>query len=135
MLTDKEINKYIKEAVHSSHPVKEITTLIAIIKEDELRRTNSIKKYYRANEIAKKYDIGLSTVWWYVKKGYLTPIKLSTRVTVFDINIVDRVLGEVQALIKKVNKEPTIYNISEKATEDLKSLSIDILQELKTRDY
>lgn len=38
MLTEPEINKYIKEAVQSSHPIKEVTTVIAIIKENESKR-------------------------------------------------------------------------------------------------
>jgi predicted site-specific integrase-resolvase len=43
------------------------------------------QKYYRANEVAKYLGIGLSTVWYYAKIGKLTPIKLSSKVTVFDI--------------------------------------------------
>ncbi|MGE4456221.1 MAG: helix-turn-helix transcriptional regulator [Arcobacteraceae bacterium] len=44
------------------------------------------KKYYRAKEVAHLLGIGLSTVWLYVKNGKLNPIKISTRVTVFDID-------------------------------------------------
>ncbi len=44
------------------------------------------KKYYRAKELAKYLGIGLSTVWLYAKQGKLNPKKLSTRVTLFDID-------------------------------------------------
>lgn len=55
---------------------------------------NITKKYLRANDIAEFCSIGKNTVWMYSKQGKLTPIKLSSRVTVFDIN-------EVNKLIKK----------------------------------
>ena len=42
------------------------------------------KKMYRAKEVSKLLGIGLSTVWLYAKQGKLTPIKVSSRVTVFD---------------------------------------------------
>jgi predicted DNA-binding transcriptional regulator AlpA len=42
------------------------------------------KEYLRAREVAKFLGIGLSTVWLYAKRGKLTPMKVSERVTVFD---------------------------------------------------
>lgn len=39
----------------------------------------------RAKDIAYRYKIGLSTVWLYSKQGKLTPIKVTSGVTVFDI--------------------------------------------------
>ena len=47
------------------------------------------KRYYRANELAVLLGIGLSTVWLYAKNKRITPIKLSPRVTVFDISEVN----------------------------------------------
>ena len=41
------------------------------------------QEWLRANDIADGYPIGLSTVWDWAKKGKLTPIKVSARVTVF----------------------------------------------------
>lgn len=38
----------------------------------------------RAKQVADEFGIGLSTVWLYAKEGKLTPIKVSSRVTVFD---------------------------------------------------
>ena len=52
------------------------------------------KKYYRAKEIAEHLGIGLSTVWLYAKQNKLTPIKLSTRVTVFDIDEIESLLKD-----------------------------------------
>ncbi len=47
---------------------------------------NKLKKMYRAKELAQYLGIGLSTVWLYAKQGKITPKKISTGVTVFDIN-------------------------------------------------
>ncbi len=44
-----------------------------------------IKQKYRAKEVAEYVGIGISTVWLYAKQGKLTPIRVSERVTVFDI--------------------------------------------------
>ncbi len=46
--------------------------------------TNNLPKMMRAKQIAKEFSIGLSTIWMYSKEGKLTPIKVSSRVTVFD---------------------------------------------------
>ena len=53
------------------------------------------KKYYRAKEVAELLGIGLSTVWLYAKQNKLKPIKLSSRVTVFDINDINTLFDEV----------------------------------------
>ena len=53
------------------------------------------KKYYRAKEVAELLGIGLSTVWLYAKQGKLKPKKLSSRVTVFDINDINALFDEV----------------------------------------
>jgi len=45
---------------------------------------NKVKeRWLRASDIVEEYPIGLSTVWNWAKKGKLTPIKVSERVTVF----------------------------------------------------
>lgn len=44
----------------------------------------------RAKEVAKYLGIGLSTVWLYVKQNKLNPIKISQRVTVFDIQEIEK---------------------------------------------
>jgi len=38
---------------------------------------------YRAREASHYLGIGLSTLWLYAKQGKITPIKLSSRVTIF----------------------------------------------------
>lgn len=50
------------------------------------------KKYYRAKEVSELLGIGLSTVWLYAKQNKITPIKLSERVTVFDIKEINRLI-------------------------------------------
>lgn len=52
-------------------------------------------KYLRALDVSKYLSIGKSTVWLYAKQGKLTPIKISSRVTVFDINEVNKLIAEV----------------------------------------
>lgn len=50
------------------------------------------EKYLRAKQIAKTYNIGLSTVWLYAKQGKITPLKLSQGVTVFELQEVNNLL-------------------------------------------
>ncbi len=50
------------------------------------------KKYMRARELAKHYSIGLSTVWLYAHQGKITPIKVSNRVTLFNVEEVEKAL-------------------------------------------
>lgn len=52
-----------------------------------------LKRYYRAKELSKLLGIGLSTVWLYAKQGKLTVKKLSSRVSVFDIQEVNKVFN------------------------------------------
>jgi len=54
------------------------------------------KKYYRAKEVSIYLGVGVSTVWRYAKNGLLHPKKISTHVTVFDIQ-------EVKALCSANN--------------------------------
>lgn len=58
--------------------------------------SNTEKKYYRAKEVSTFLSIGLSTVWLYAKEGKLTPIKLSPRVTVFDIEEINKLFNNVE---------------------------------------
>ncbi|MDD2399808.1 MAG: helix-turn-helix domain-containing protein [Sulfurovum sp.] len=55
---------------------------------------NANKRYLRAKEVAEYLSIGLSTVWLYASQGRLAAKKLSPRVTVFDIEEVNRLLGD-----------------------------------------
>jgi len=47
----------------------------------------------RAKEVAKRYGIGLSTVWYLAREGEITSIKVSPRVTVFNIKELDKFFG------------------------------------------
>ena len=53
----------------------------------------NIKKYYRANEVKELLSIGLSTVWMYAKEKKLNPIRISSRVTVFHIDDINKLLS------------------------------------------
>ena len=44
------------------------------------------KRYYRAKELANYLGVSVTTVWNYAKAGLITPIKLTSQATVFDIN-------------------------------------------------
>lgn len=52
------------------------------------------KRWLRAKEVSQYLSIGLSTVWLYASQGRLTAKKLSPRVTVFDIEEVDRLFED-----------------------------------------
>jgi len=53
----------------------------------------------RAKQVAIYLGIGLSTVWHYARIGKLTPIKLSSRVTVFSMDEVDALLDNAMAKV------------------------------------
>ena len=53
----------------------------------------------RAKEVANYLSIGLSTVWHYARIGKLTPIKLSSRVTVFSMDEVNALLDNAMAKV------------------------------------
>ena len=55
---------------------------------------NNTQKFMRAKELAKYLGIGLSTVWLYAKQGKIIPIKMSDRVTVFNVEDVEKALLE-----------------------------------------
>lgn len=50
------------------------------------------QKFMRAKKLAEHLGIGLSTVWLYAKQGKITPIKWSDRVTVFNVEDVEKAL-------------------------------------------
>lgn len=54
-----------------------------------------MKTAFRAKEAAIYLGIGKSTVWLYAKQGKLTPVKLSTRVTVFHKIELDKLITMV----------------------------------------
>ena len=58
--------------------------------------STELPKKLRAKRLAEEFGIGLSTVWLYAKEGKLTPIKVSSRVTVFDTQEVLDLFGGVQ---------------------------------------
>jgi predicted site-specific integrase-resolvase len=47
----------------------------------------------RAKRLAELLGVGISTVWYYVKQGKIKSIKLSDRVTVFNLEAVEKALG------------------------------------------
>ena len=65
------------------------------IEEKLIKKYNVSKKNYRAKEVAHYLGIGLSTVWLYAKQGKLKPIKISSRVTVFKIEDIDKLFNEI----------------------------------------
>ena len=47
----------------------------------------------RAKEVAKRYGIGLSTVWYLAREGKITSIQVTPRVTVFKVKELDKFFG------------------------------------------
>jgi len=56
----------------------------------------------RAKQVAIYLGIGLSTVFYYARIGKLTPIKLSSRVTVFSMDEVDALIDN--SMVKAIEK-------------------------------
>jgi len=52
-----------------------------------------IQRKLRAKDVAEVYSIGLSTVWYYAKHGLITPNKVSERVTLFDVEELNKFFG------------------------------------------
>ena len=57
------------------------------------------KRYYRAKEVANYLGVSVTTVWNYAKDGFITPIKMTSQATVFNIEEVEKF---VQSRIIKV---------------------------------
>ncbi|WP_066403391.1 helix-turn-helix transcriptional regulator [Aliarcobacter cryaerophilus] len=49
-------------------------------------------KYLRSKDLASYLGIGESTVWYYLSKGIITKKKVSPRVTLFDVEEVEKAL-------------------------------------------
>ena len=54
---------------------------------------NEISKKVRAKPLALYIGVGVSTIWRWAKQGKIKPYKISTGVTVFDIDEVMSDLG------------------------------------------
>jgi predicted DNA-binding transcriptional regulator AlpA len=72
-------------------------------------------KYIRASQIAKKYGIGLSTVWRYANTGKLPKPygKLSPKVTVWRLDEVESVMNDI---LKGHEQFPKIERIEKGGT-------------------
>lgn len=57
------------------------------------------KRYYRAKELAVYLGVTITTVWNYAKDGRLTPKKLSSQATVFDIREVEKLFDNVEVVL------------------------------------
>jgi predicted DNA-binding transcriptional regulator AlpA len=68
---------------------------LAICEQDKIMETTQ-KRYYRAKEVAEFLGIALSTVWLYAKQGKLTPKKLSSRVTVFEVSEMNSLIQPIE---------------------------------------
>ena len=59
-------------------------------------KTLKAKKYMRIKELAEHLGVGKSTLWLWNKQGKISSIKLCERVTVFNVEDVEKSLfGEV----------------------------------------
>lgn len=63
-----------------------------IAKNRAIYENAQVKKFMRAKKLAEHLGIGLSTVWLYAKQGKIKPIKVSDRVTVFNVADVELAL-------------------------------------------
>ena len=74
---------------------------------------NKTAKYMRAKQLAQHLGMGLSTVWNLAKQGKITANKISDRVTVFDVEEVEKaLLSKNDDKIIKDNKDEDIHNKS-----------------------
>ena len=73
------------------------TNKITTLKERNIimKNGNTIPKYLRPKELAEYLGIGLSTVWLYTKQGKIKRIKISQKVTVFQVDEVEKALLSV----------------------------------------
>lgn len=56
------------------------------------RNKNQTQKYMRVKELAKHLSIGESTIWLYVRKGKIQAKKISSYITLFDVEEVEKAL-------------------------------------------
>lgn len=62
-------------------------------KERRQSQSDTAKQSYRAKEAAEYLGVSPSTIWLYAREGKLTAIKLSTRVTIFKKEDLDRFIN------------------------------------------
>ncbi|MFX4218529.1 helix-turn-helix transcriptional regulator [Aliarcobacter butzleri] len=56
------------------------------------RKKNQTQKYMRVGELSKYLGIGKSTIWLYVRQGKITSKKISSYITLFDVEEVEKAL-------------------------------------------
>ncbi|KLE02926.1 helix-turn-helix transcriptional regulator [Aliarcobacter butzleri] len=56
------------------------------------RNKNQTQKYMRVGELSKYLGIGKSTIWLYVRQGKITSKKISSYITLFDVEEVEKAL-------------------------------------------
>lgn len=52
------------------------------------------KRFMRAKELAEFLSCGISTIWRWSKEGKLNPICISSKITLFDIEDVNKMLAK-----------------------------------------
>ena len=77
------------------------------------------QEFMRASDIANEFPICLSTAWGWAKKGRLTPIKVSSRVTVFR-------RAEVQNLFSYSSNETIEVQKKVRSRKKRKVIAIDV---------
>ena len=63
-----------------------------------MKDKNATPKYLRPKELAEYLGIGLSTVWLYTKQGKIKRIKISQKVTIFQVNEVEKALNLYESM-------------------------------------
>ncbi len=58
-----------------------------------MKNGNTTPKYLRPKELAEYLGIGLSTVWLYSKQGKIKRIKMSQKVTLFNVEETEKALN------------------------------------------
>lgn len=56
------------------------------------RKKNQTQKYMRVGELSKYLGIGKSTIWLYVRQGKINSKKISSYITLFDVEEVEKAL-------------------------------------------
>lgn len=57
-----------------------------------MNKTSTKPKYLRAKQLADYLNIGISTVWFYAKQGKIQKKKISSGVTLFDVEEAEKAL-------------------------------------------
>jgi len=81
-LKDKKIKKQKLEIKQLKEEIENLNQEILFLNTTKKRNLKQ-KTRLRAKDIEKLYPISISTVWLYAKRGDITPVKNSTRVTTF----------------------------------------------------